>query len=201
MSSCHSRPCRILVNSITVLTSLSELNWVANNQLTGFWVWVLCYDRRSVDQSVLEKSTHLGLTTRYLLLFDSFGSAFVERPLWRDDGSVFCTCYFPSPGQWFLGPSPFVLVTIFYCLIFETSLFVAFYVSQGHDGDIRPRLHTGLTGLPLVLFFMTTFHGPHWKHLSSILAFVLVSAGTCLPSRCSETPSVYLPNALQRLYS
>jgi hypothetical protein len=28
----------------------------------------LCYDRRSAGQSVLEKSTHLGLTTRYLLL-------------------------------------------------------------------------------------------------------------------------------------
>jgi hypothetical protein len=35
------------------------------------------------------------------------------------------------------------LVTIFYCLIFETSLFVASYESQGHGGGIRPRLHTG----------------------------------------------------------
>jgi hypothetical protein len=40
------------------------------------------------------------------------------------------------------------LATIFYCLRFETSLFVASYDSQGHGGDIRPRLHTGkLTGL------------------------------------------------------
>jgi hypothetical protein len=31
------------------------------------WVWVLCYDRRSAGQSVLEHSTHLGLTTRSLL--------------------------------------------------------------------------------------------------------------------------------------
>jgi hypothetical protein len=35
------------------------LNWVR--------VWVLCYDRRSAGQSVLEQSTHLGLTTRSLL--------------------------------------------------------------------------------------------------------------------------------------
>jgi hypothetical protein len=39
-----------------------------------------------------------------------------------------------------LGPSPFGLVTIFYCLRFETSLFVASYDSQGHGGGIRPRL-------------------------------------------------------------
>jgi hypothetical protein len=36
------------------------------------------------------------------------------------------------------------LATIFYCLTFETSLFVASYDSQGHGGGIRPRLHTGL---------------------------------------------------------
>jgi hypothetical protein len=33
-------------------------------------------------------------------------------------------------------------VTIFYCLIFETSFFVASYDSQGYGGGIRPRLHT-----------------------------------------------------------
>jgi hypothetical protein len=33
-------------------------------------------------------------------------------------------------------------MTIFYCLKFETSLFVASYDSQGHGGGIRPRLHT-----------------------------------------------------------
>jgi hypothetical protein len=34
-------------------------------------------------------------------------------------------------------------VVIFYCLRFETSLFVASYDSQGHGGGIQPRLHTG----------------------------------------------------------
>jgi hypothetical protein len=34
-------------------------------------------------------------------------------------------------------------VAIFYCLRFETSLFVASYDWQGHGGGIRPRLHTG----------------------------------------------------------
>jgi hypothetical protein len=37
------------------------------------------------------------------------------------------------------------LVTIFYCLRFETSIFIASYDSQGYGGCIRPRLHTGLS--------------------------------------------------------
>jgi hypothetical protein len=36
------------------------------------------------------------------------------------------------------------LATTFYCLRFETSLFVASYDSQGYGGGIRPRLHTGV---------------------------------------------------------
>jgi hypothetical protein len=43
-------------------------------------------------------------------------------------------------SRFFSGPSPLGLDTIFYCLRFETSLFVP---SQGHGGGIRPRLHTG----------------------------------------------------------
>jgi hypothetical protein len=34
------------------------------------------------------------------------------------------------------------LVTIIYCLRFETSIFVASYDSQGYGGGIGPRLHT-----------------------------------------------------------
>jgi hypothetical protein len=65
-------------------------------------------------------------------------------PLWREDGSVVYNCCWPSPAQSFSGLSPVGLVAIFYWLIFETSLFVASYDSQDHDGGIRPRLHTGL---------------------------------------------------------
>jgi hypothetical protein len=36
------------------------------------------------------------------------------------------------------------VATIFYCLRFKTSFFVASYDSQGHGGGIRPRLQTGL---------------------------------------------------------
>jgi hypothetical protein len=55
---------------------------------------------------------------------------------------VFCICCRPSPAQSFSGPNPFRIVTIFYCLRFETSLLVASYDSQGHGGGIRTCLHT-----------------------------------------------------------
>jgi hypothetical protein len=48
-----------------------------------------------------------------------------------------------SPAQSFSGPSQVGFATIFYCLRFETSLFLASYDSQGYDGGIRPRHHTG----------------------------------------------------------
>jgi hypothetical protein len=91
----------------------------------------------------------------------------VERPSGAHDQIFFtvwhlrsCFCGAPSltrgwvcllymllalAAQSFSGPSPLELATIFYCLRLETSLFVAFYDSQGHGGGIRPRLHTEYT--------------------------------------------------------
>jgi hypothetical protein len=40
----------------------------------------------------------------------------VGRPLWREDGSVFCICCWPLPAQSFSGWSPLRLATVFYCL-------------------------------------------------------------------------------------
>jgi hypothetical protein len=73
---------------------------------------------------------------------DSCGFVDVGLWLWREDGSAVYNCCWPSPAQSFSGPSPLGLVTIFYCLRFETSLIVASYDSQGYGGGIRPRLHT-----------------------------------------------------------
>jgi hypothetical protein len=115
------------------------------HELFWFESWVLCYDRRSVGQSVLEYSTPLGLTTKSLLLSDTCEFVDLGRPLWREDGSVIYNCYWASPAQSFSGPSPLRLATINFCLSFETSLYVASYDSQGHGGGIRPRLHTGGT--------------------------------------------------------
>jgi hypothetical protein len=85
----------------------------------------------------------LGLTTRFLLRWDSCGFVDVGRSLWREDESVIYNCCWYSPAQSFPGPSPVGIVIIFYCLRFETSLAGASYDSQGHGEGIRPRLHTG----------------------------------------------------------
>jgi hypothetical protein len=46
----------------------------------------------------------------------------LTNALWRtEDGSVVYNCCWPSPAQSFSVPSPVGLVTIFYCLRFETS--------------------------------------------------------------------------------
>jgi hypothetical protein len=49
----------------------------------------------------------------------------------------------------------------------------------------NPQLTTELVNL--IVFLITPRRGPHRKHRSSIVAFVFVHAGTCLPGRCSET--------------
>jgi hypothetical protein len=49
----------------------------------------LYYDRRSVSQSVLEESTHLGLTTRSLLLSDSCGFVCMRHSLSMTRGRVY----------------------------------------------------------------------------------------------------------------
>jgi hypothetical protein len=72
-----------------------------------------------VSQSVsLGVEPHLGLITRYLLLFDSYSFVFVGSPLWWEDGSVFCIRCWPLLEQSFSGLSPLGLATIFYCLRF-----------------------------------------------------------------------------------
>jgi hypothetical protein len=134
----------------------------------------LRYDRRSVGQSVLVSSTHLGLTTRFLLLSDSCEFVDVGRSLWRENGSAVYNCYWSSPLQSFLGPSPTGLVTIF--TVSDSILqpggpgpriyipqeqgdpvthpgtefpSIASYDSQGYGGGIRTRLLAGSI-LPLV---------------------------------------------------
>jgi hypothetical protein len=53
--------------------------------------------------------------------------------------------------------SAVILATVFYCLRFETFLFVASYDSQGHGGGIRPRLHTGYSLLTFFFFRVLSY--------------------------------------------
>jgi hypothetical protein len=61
----------------------------------GCWIFkVRVTLRLMVSQSVsFGVQPHLRLMTRYLLLFDSYDLVFVGHPLQREDGSVFCICY------------------------------------------------------------------------------------------------------------
>jgi hypothetical protein len=117
--------------------------------------------RLTVSQSVsLGVEPRLGLTIRYLLLFDSYGLVFVGSPLWRDDGSVFCICCWPLPAQSFSGPSPLGLTTIFYCLRFQ--------ISQASDRS------------PLYLYFLYDFQV--WRLKSSFLVVSFHLLQIAIPS-------------------
>jgi hypothetical protein len=121
--------------------SAANLSWVELS-------WVEFYITTDSQPASLSwyKAPIWGLRPDLYYLYDSYGLLLVGRPLWREDGSEFYICYWPLPAQSFFGPSPLDLATIFYCLTFETSLFVPTYDSQGHGGGIRSRLHTGISG-------------------------------------------------------
>jgi hypothetical protein len=122
---CQSRHCKVGHAYLTYLTLQRQLSHLNGSKLEPSLSLKskskskLCYDRQSVGQSVLVTNTHLGLTSRSLLLSDSCGFVDVGRSLWQENGSaVYNYCWF-SPAQSFLGPSPAGPVTIFHCLRFE----------------------------------------------------------------------------------
>jgi hypothetical protein len=108
-----------------MLTSLSAGYHLTTNSWldrTKFKIQKLYYDRRSFGQSVLMSSPIWGPMTRFLLLSGSYGFVDMGRPLWRENGSDVYNCCWPSPVHTFSGPSPTGLMTVFYCLRFETAL-------------------------------------------------------------------------------
>jgi hypothetical protein len=76
--------------------------------------------------------------TKFLLLSDSFGFVDVGRSV----GISFTIAAGLRQRR-----VPWDSQTIFYCLRLGTSLFVAFYDSQGYGGGILPRLHTGYSNI------------------------------------------------------
>jgi hypothetical protein len=131
-----------------------------------------------------------GLRPDLYYLCDSYGLVLVGRPLWREDGYVFYICCWPLPAQSFFGPSPLGLATIFYCLPFETSLFVAgsrwrYSIPPPHGeplliGFLSPRVIW--CNLPEVGSWRAEQQTPPRAVLSCIsdvkVARVLVTAGT-----------------------
>jgi hypothetical protein len=85
-------------------------------------------------------------------LSDSCGFVDLGRPLWRDDGSAVCNCYWSSPAQSFLGPSPIGLVAIFYCL----------------DSSLKVTVLKSIT-IPIFSYILSA-RTTHRKHSPSIVA-------------------------------
>jgi hypothetical protein len=102
--------------------SVNELNHLKNESESESYITT---DGQSASLA-WNKAPIWGLTTRFLLVSDRYGFADVGRSLWREDGSVVYNLCWSSPAQWFLGPSPAGLVTIFCCLRFETFPFHRF---------------------------------------------------------------------------
>jgi hypothetical protein len=132
-----SRPCRLAAISHRPPTILIAVSRLSRNQGQSH----IATDGQSISLGV---EPYLGFMTKYLCLTVTV-FFFVGRPLWREDGSVFCISYWPLSAQSFSGSSHLRLATIFYCLRFETSLLVASYDSQGRGGSIRPRRYTGVS--------------------------------------------------------
>jgi hypothetical protein len=72
----------------------------AISQLTLASNFVQVTLRLTFSQSVsLGVEPYLGLVSKYLLLFDSYGLVLVGRPVWLDSGSVVFICCWPLPAQ------------------------------------------------------------------------------------------------------
>jgi hypothetical protein len=80
----------------------------------------LCYDRRSIGQSVLMSSTHLGPKNRILLLSDSFGFVLMWGALSDERTGVSFQLLLALASAVILGSKSRGPMSIFYCLRFET---------------------------------------------------------------------------------
>jgi hypothetical protein len=84
------------------------------------WTELLYYDRRSVGQSVLVSSPHLGLMTRFFNNVRHLRVCWYRAPSLTRGRVCLLQLLLSLPAQSFSGPSPAGLITTFYCLRFET---------------------------------------------------------------------------------
>jgi hypothetical protein len=159
-----------------VLWCLLSWTLAANWRLFILTDWLLKVRVKVTLRLTASQSVKLGFEPDIYYSLCSYGLVFVGRLLWREDGSVFCTCCWPLPAQFFLGPSPLVLATIFYSLRSETSLFVASYDSQGHGAGIWPRLHTGWLTSRNWMLLKSNPSVPNRKHLVAKFMFPVLTS-------------------------
>jgi hypothetical protein len=177
-------PILTLLTGLLPFTTRDSFYWLSYWLLLAELSWAL-FTTDGQPASLSWNKAHIwGLRPDFYYLCDSYGIVLVGRPLWREDGSVFYICCWLLPAQSFFGPSPLGLMTIFYCLTFETSLFVASYDSQGHGGGIRSRLHTGICS-SYILHRRTVYRTPRstlplW--VQRVNCYVRTSVATSWPS-------------------
>jgi hypothetical protein len=99
-----------------------------------------------------------GVYDQIFLLSDSCGFVDVERSLARVKGSAVYNCCWSSPAQSFLGPSPAGLVTIFYCLRFETPPNWRARFPQEQGGPVIP------PGTGFSIRFLLRLAGQRWRY-------------------------------------
>jgi hypothetical protein len=130
------------------LLRLAVSRWMYSNLPPHGWWTVSWVESILILRPTVSGPVFLGVkqpSADYDQIFISVGQlrvSYVGRSLWREDGSVVYNCCWSSPAQSFSGSSPEEVATIFYCLRFETFLFVASYDLEGYGGGFRPRLHT-----------------------------------------------------------
>jgi hypothetical protein len=107
----------------------------------------------------------------------------VGRSLWREDHSVVYNCCWHLAAQLFSGPSPVRLMTIFYCLTFETSLFVRTLapiavLMTSRYGPRRKTSHcfTSITSVGICLFAKVLFSN---VCLYPLIKNMLSNSGCC----------------------
>jgi hypothetical protein len=132
---------------------------------------------------------YLSVKPTFLLLSHSCGFIDMGCPLWWENGSVIYNFCWPSPAQSFLGLSPARLMTIFYCLRFDTPpnlkgqvpvftspwnrmaqlypqalgfLRVASYNSQGYSEGIQTCLHKSSLLVAAYLIFWERPANTQW---------------------------------------
>jgi hypothetical protein len=103
MSKLDTWTCPILSLFISELEPLWDISGTATP--SSYWLSLMLRPT-AVGQSVLEQSTHLGLTTKFLLLSDSCRFVDMGCCLWREDGSVVYSCCWSLPAHSFSGPRP-----------------------------------------------------------------------------------------------
>jgi hypothetical protein len=136
-------------------------------------------------QSVFMSSPYLQPKTRFWLLSDVCGFVDVECLLWWEVRSVVYNCCWSLPAQSFSGPSPTGVMTILYCLRFETfptsrarSLYL--YLPGTDWPSYIPRHWVKLNSSLTVLLIISR-HGPLRRHRSSVAVYgPLPSKGRCL---------------------